>query len=229
MPEAEIDLARVPAAPPAAKNARATSWPPPISANVPSVGASRLSARAFCLVVIVGLSMGFYPFECFDAPLSSSQQQGGGTSDPPGLRGRLRNERAAYEGQGGKTISRLTCRTVGSPAEAFDTDMPHTTSRRVHGRSPMVFARHDSCEGLTAMLRITDILDMPADGRATWTLRLEGALKDEWVRELDRKSTRLNSSHLVISYAVFCLKKKKRICSISTVCFAYYSGNSWSV
>src|SRR2546426_8556431 len=27
--------------------------------------------------------------------------------------------------------------------------------------------------------------------------------------ERDRKSTRLNSSHLVISYAVFCLKKKK--------------------
>src|SRR5260221_1850490 len=29
----------------------------------------------------------------------------------------------------------------------------------------------------------------------------------------DRKSTRLNSSHTVISYAVFCLKKKKSICS----------------
>src|SRR3989454_9145828 len=29
--------------------------------------------------------------------------------------------------------------------------------------------------------------------------------------KLDRKSTRLNSSHLVISYAVFCLKKKKKI------------------
>src|SRR2546426_5255211 len=28
----------------------------------------------------------------------------------------------------------------------------------------------------------------------------------------DRKSTRLNSSHLVISYAVFCLKKKKNTC-----------------
>src|SRR5256885_8016449 len=28
-------------------------------------------------------------------------------------------------------------------------------------------------------------------------------------RCIDRKSTRLNSSHLVISYAVFCLKKKK--------------------
>src|SRR2546426_7816639 len=29
---------------------------------------------------------------------------------------------------------------------------------------------------------------------------------------IDRKSTRLNSSHLVISYAVFCLKKKKPRC-----------------
>src|ERR1022692_3882390 len=29
-------------------------------------------------------------------------------------------------------------------------------------------------------------------------------------RDTDRKSTRLNSSHLVISYAVFCLKKKKK-------------------
>src|SRR5256885_5319424 len=28
---------------------------------------------------------------------------------------------------------------------------------------------------------------------------------------IDRKSTRLNSSHLVISYAVFCLKKKKSV------------------
>src|SRR5256885_12045179 len=33
-------------------------------------------------------------------------------------------------------------------------------------------------------------------------------LESKWNQ--DRKSTRLNSSHLVISYAVFCLKKKKR-------------------
>src|SRR5947199_7400064 len=32
----------------------------------------------------------------------------------------------------------------------------------------------------------------------------------ERVRGIDRKSTRLNSSHLGISYAVFCLKKKKK-------------------
>src|SRR5256885_7339932 len=31
-----------------------------------------------------------------------------------------------------------------------------------------------------------------------------------YIASADRKSTRLNSSHLVISYAVFCLKKKKK-------------------
>src|SRR2546426_1955740 len=36
------------------------------------------------------------------------------------------------------------------------------------------------------------------------------SLKMESDLEEDRKSTRLNSSHLVISYAVFCLKKKKK-------------------
>src|SRR5205085_11725648 len=38
--------------------------------------------------------------------------------------------------------------------------------------------------------------------------------RDDWsspVRWPDRKSTRLNSSHSQISYAVFCLKKKKKI------------------
>src|SRR2546426_8741857 len=45
--------------------------------------------------------------------------------------------------------------------------------------------------------------------------RLEALLRDcrflvAQQRLQDRKSTRLNSSHLVISYAVFCLKKKKK-------------------
>src|SRR5260221_7854262 len=37
--------------------------------------------------------------------------------------------------------------------------------------------------------------------------------------DLDRKSTRLNSSHTVISYAVFCLKKKKTV--QKRVCLSY--------
>src|SRR5438477_6091066 len=40
----------------------------------------------------------------------------------------------------------------------------------------------------------------------------------------DRKSTRLNSSHMSISYAVFCLKKKKNYFSLSTdtSCCTFY-------
>src|SRR5690242_21078101 len=33
---------------------------------------------------------------------------------------------------------------------------------------------------------------------------------DRGIKQKDRKSTRLNSSHMSISYAVFCLKKKKK-------------------
>src|SRR5690348_17568896 len=40
---------------------------------------------------------------------------------------------------------------------------------------------------------------------------VEAVLSSRWVIEAqDRKSTRLNSSHPSISYAVFCLKKKKK-------------------
>src|SRR5256885_13312495 len=42
----------------------------------------------------------------------------------------------------------------------------------------------------------------------------------------DRKSTRLNSSHLVISYAVFCLKKKKKPSPITLTC--RYSHHSYA-
>src|SRR5207249_12223457 len=40
------------------------------------------------------------------------------------------------------------------------------------------------------------------------TLALVAEMGDQQVAHLDRKSTRLNSSHVSISYAVFCLKKK---------------------
>src|SRR5256885_4550035 len=50
--------------------------------------------------------------------------------------------------------------------------------------------------------QIRDVVGMKGTG--TWTI--QNALN----LLVDRKSTRLNSSHLVISYAVFCLKKKKR-------------------
>src|SRR5260221_10723970 len=45
--------------------------------------------------------------------------------------------------------------------------------------------------------------------------RLAG--RELFLSALDRKSTRLNSSHTVISYAVFCLKKKKKVLEQSHV------------
>src|SRR5258708_16409505 len=53
----------------------------------------------------------------------------------------------------------------------------------------------------------------------------------EAINHTDRKSTRLNSSHQIISYAVFCLKKKKKtyrqssrckICCCLPRCFPFY-------
>src|SRR5205814_10444603 len=51
-----------------------------------------------------------------------------------------------------------------------------------------------------------------ARGRGDHVRQARGHLHDRGAREqVDRKSTRLNSSHLGISYAVFCLKKKKTV------------------
>src|SRR5689334_23460135 len=49
--------------------------------------------------------------------------------------------------------------------------------------------------------------DLPVDPLLDDVSRPAGSARDD---EEDRKSTRLNSSHSSISYAVFCLKKKKK-------------------
>src|SRR5437899_8823436 len=70
-------------------------------------------------------------------------------------------------------------------------------------------------------LSLHDALPICAVGRATGPQQERGVYRTtdggaHWVRVLfadektDRKSTRLNSSHLGISYAVFCLKKKRK-------------------
>src|SRR5690625_5426180 len=51
--------------------------------------------------------------------------------------------------------------------------------------------------------------DCSIDRIPAGTEELEPRLTRLWMRGGDRKSTRLNSSHVAISYAVFCLKKKK--------------------
>src|SRR5438067_9375173 len=49
-----------------------------------------------------------------------------------------------------------------------------------------------------------------ASERAIFVVGKNGAIEFSKAYSIDRKSTRLNSSHVSISYAVFCLKKKKK-------------------
>src|SRR5438105_3043721 len=100
-----------------------------------------------------------------------------------GLNSMPRRSRSAY--------SRRTCRASGARwIESFRSQKRIASScsseRRVQRRAGARAAILDR--------RVVDI-----------------ARKDEWLGgKLDRKSTRLNSSHEWISYAVFCLKKKKQ-------------------
>src|SRR2546426_7373049 len=65
------------------------------------------------------------------------------------------------------------------------------------------FVLDAAAEGLRYVeVRYSPLLHRPA-------LTLAQAIEAPLAGIKDRKSTRLNSSHLVISYAVFCLKKKK--------------------
>src|ERR1039457_6325 len=74
--------------------------------------------------------------------------------------------------------------------------------------------RHMSSEGLTntaEFVRINAMSAAPTNWRK-YALKLVGVgIGTAVAGPLDRKSTRLNSSHLVISYAVFCLKKKESV------------------
>src|SRR5438034_6333879 len=81
-----------------------------------------------------------------------------------------------------------------SPLFACGTTNPIAGQR---GRAPPSAARHNSMTSLRLNLAVrgTPVAHVFADLRTH--------------EQRDRKSTRLNSSHTVISYAVFCLKKKK--------------------
>src|SRR5690625_7408466 len=83
------------------------------------------------------------------------------------------------------------------PPPRSPTLFPYTTLFRSHGQAR----------------RAADLRHSPLSGKPA-AVRREGAparRPDRALqRSVDRKSTRLNSSHVAISYAVFCLKKKNR-------------------
>ena len=82
-------------------------------------------------------------------------------------------------------------------------------------KNPMLVVRDidQSVEFYNRVFGLHVIMDFGANKTLTGGLALQTAeTYQEFIGDraisLDRKSTRLNSSHILISYAVFCLKKK---------------------
>src|SRR5205814_8356501 len=82
-----------------------------------------------------------------------------------------------------------------------------------------IFARPDGCEPGRSRARPRGVMDGFRGSKVAPRRGRKGPSREERRRRRgqrggrggqDRKSTRLNSSHLGISYAVFCLKKKKK-------------------
>src|SRR3989454_4488618 len=126
-----------------------------------------------------------------------------------------------------------TCRACGDACTAGEADVHHLIPRAAGGVDDAAnlitlcdgchAAHHPNLQGTLARrmierwgLRLARWLDRRqelggVDESLGAAMRLLGVtrFRAPQLEIVDRKSTRLNSSHLVISYAVFCLKKKK--------------------
>src|SRR5690625_5501726 len=91
---------------------------------------------------------------------------------------------------------------------------PYTTLFRSKGKKfkniqdvadPLTVAINYENQGADALF----VLDISGKERNEFLTIIQELTSELTIRFLDRKSTRLNSSHVAISYAVFCLTKKK--------------------
>src|SRR5699024_5476751 len=118
-------------------------------------------------------------------------------SQPPALRARTTVPRASSFSRGATASSRSRKKASVSNPRAFSMTLglePGTASTdRRDLSSPTVVRSVRPC------------LYLAHHRTVRYTHREVGPVE---VRDVDRKSTRLNSSHVSISYAVFCLKKK---------------------
>src|SRR5699024_12319905 len=101
----------------------------------------------------------------------------------------------------------LSLELVTRPTPPRSTLFPYTTLFRsyvmLETGQPLHFYDADTLNGKIEVR-------MATEGEKLYTLDgKERTLSSEDIVISDRKSTRLNSSHVSISYAVFCLKKKK--------------------
>src|SRR5688572_31475673 len=90
-----------------------------------------------------------------------------------------------------------------------DTATTEIYTLSLHDALPILIRARPAAEKIGLLLRRRRIID---EHHQRLAARVETLVVIPLIlRRQDRKSTRLNSSHSQISYAVFCLKKKKRI------------------
>src|SRR5437868_10955899 len=93
----------------------------------------------------------------------------------------------------------------GSTPGATSTNYTFVLIQGVKG-DPFYVTMQKGAQEMANKLGVTLLVDGPAQFSAT----LQAPIVDAYIAKKDRKSTRLNSSHVSISYAVFCLKKKNK-------------------
>src|SRR5439155_21623174 len=94
--------------------------------------------------------------------------------------------------------------TVSQPTELYTLSL--------HAALPISLVRRGDRKAKTVQTALQDLyrqLSAAQLGITVASILLGYELAVEILQRRDRKSTRLNSSHVAISYAVFCLKKKK--------------------
>src|SRR5690625_1625128 len=122
-------------------------------------------------------------------------------------------------------VERLSSRNAAVNQATVATRMPiHTVSM---GLVQLAFQPQYIIDDYFALYPEATDMSYPGTGSITDTLAkikrdgfamLDGMLDDGTTGAADRKSTRLNSSHVAISYAVFCLKKKNNGVRTNSAC-----------
>src|SRR5690625_6232660 len=92
----------------------------------------------------------------------------------------------------------------------LSTLFPYTTLFRSHKLKMLGFSIKSVMEKELLSQSISKVQHSKESIMETLEYAFDCGLLNKAERHLDRKSTRLNSSHVAISYAVFCLKKKKK-------------------
>src|SRR5947209_15425151 len=88
--------------------------------------------------------------------------------------------------------------------------IPYSYTLSLHDALPILEEPRVDGRDLRKLLDRVSLAQRVAHVAQTLGMRRHQPLRENFRLDLDRKSTRLNSSHANISYAVFCLKKKMK-------------------